>query len=84
MTVKYYEGKLGHETFLCESKSRALAFAIPRKKELVSIKPNGAEWPEVYQVTNVLYDYVAEWTKDDEITEEDEIDIFVKLYDWES
>ena len=81
MTVKYYEGNLGKEKFLCESHSPALAFAIPRKKELVSIKPKDAGFPEVYQVINVLYDYVAEWGQDEQL--KDEIDIFVKLYDWE-
>ena len=79
MTIRYYEGKLGHEHLLCTSKSKSLDFAIPQRKNLVTIKPDNADLPEVYQVINILYDYVSEWSTE----EKDEIDIFVKLYDWE-
>ena len=79
MRIRIYEGKLGHECHLCDIGTTD-ELAIPHKGELIRIGNVQDEADDVYEVINTLYDYAD----NNEDGWEREIEVFVKLYDWES
>lgn len=72
MTIKIYEGKLGKEYYLDKYESNY----IPHKGEYIRFGDTSKEEDEVYEIINVLYDNSSDNGA--------EINLFVKLYDWDN
>lgn len=83
MTIKIYEGKLGEEHFLCDVSMETLTAFNPinlvKGGLITGIKDeDGVFLDDVYEIIQVLYDC----GKHEDEEYEKEIDVFVKLYEW--
>lgn len=81
MEIKIYEGKLGKEQFLCKVNAENIKTFYPQnlvKGGLITGLPNLPE--EVFEIKQVLYDY-GEHSNEESFPAE--INLFVKVYDWE-
>ena len=74
MNIKFFNGRLGEESFLAELESDI----VPRKGDIVSFEDKNGD-VECWDVIHTLISYDKEFLKDGE---NHEVNVFLKRYIW--